>query len=274
MSSSEAPKYIIVIVHGVLLGVFPLLAIMSFYTAVIAGCCVRRDAFSFVKKIPTDLRLQGRYLMVLHCFWAACLMALVLLGLCNLPWNGDFIGGDLLWQAVLFFATGVVASSNFPIMTTTRFVLNTVSLAVAVEKTFVSINLIYQSFTFDEYKRQGGDTYTGRIVLNCCQCGVQFLEACTAFTGVVLYGKVITKSQTSQGGSNSVHAILSLGTLFYGIVMTGCYVVFELGKWRYSEAPMEVPFYRLANGPVALAAFVVQVSSSISWRNSSPLQCT
>lgn len=53
-----------------------------------------------------------RFLTLLHMFWAACLMALVLLGLTEIPWNGEYIGGDLLWQAVLFFVTGVLGSSN------------------------------------------------------------------------------------------------------------------------------------------------------------------
>ena len=37
-----------------------------------------------------------------------CLMALVVLGLVDLPWNGQFVGGDLLWMAALFFCTGFV----------------------------------------------------------------------------------------------------------------------------------------------------------------------
>uniref|UniRef100_A0A914P1I6 Uncharacterized protein n=1 Tax=Panagrolaimus davidi TaxID=227884 RepID=A0A914P1I6_9BILA len=113
LSSSEAPKYIIVIVHGVLLGLFCLLFLLSAFSAVLAGCCVRKNSFSFISTIPKDLQMQGRFIAALHLLWAACLMVLVLLGLCNLPWNGDFIGGDLLWQATLFFAVAIIGSTNF-----------------------------------------------------------------------------------------------------------------------------------------------------------------
>lgn len=64
--------------------------------------------------------------------------------------------------------------------------------------------------------------------------------------------------------------------------MTGCYVVFELGKWRFQEVPIDVPFYRLgkssaiifrleitilaANGPFAIAVFIVQILCGIYQR--------
>ncbi|VDM27934.1 unnamed protein product [Toxocara canis] len=54
--------------------------------------------------------------------------------------------------------------------------------------------------------------------------------------------------------------MFSFGVLFYGIVLVGCYVLFELGKWRYSEVPTEIYFYRLGNGPVAAAVFIVQAT--------------
>uniref|UniRef100_A0A914YQ05 Uncharacterized protein n=1 Tax=Panagrolaimus superbus TaxID=310955 RepID=A0A914YQ05_9BILA len=148
-------------------------------------------------------------------------------------------------------------------MTTTRFTFNVIALAIFVEKTFASINLIYQSWTFEEYRRAGGDTYTGRIVLHCCQCGVQFFGALTALTGAIIYGRAITKIPHPHPSANSLHAIMSLGVLFYGIVLTGCYIVFELGRWRFSEAPIEVPFYRLGNGPLAIATFIVQILCGI-----------
>ena len=148
-------------------------------------------------------------------------------------------------------------------MTTTRFTLNVIVFAIMAEKTLASVNLIYQSFTYDDYRRAGGDSYTGRIVLHCCQCGVQFLGGVTALTGAVLYGRAITKVPHPHPSSNSLHSVISLGVLFYGVVLTGCYIVFELGKWRYSEAPMEVPFYRLGNGPLAIATFIVQLLCGI-----------
>ena len=54
--------------------------------------------------------------------------------------------------------------------------------------------------------------------------------------------------------------MFSLGTLFYAVVITGTYIVFELGKWRYNEVPIDVPFFRLGNGPLAGAVFIVQVT--------------
>uniref|UniRef100_A0A7E4W9U3 MARVEL domain-containing protein n=1 Tax=Panagrellus redivivus TaxID=6233 RepID=A0A7E4W9U3_PANRE len=258
LSAFEQPRYIIVVAEGVLLGVFCLLFLLNCFTAVLAGCSVRRDAFTFISHVPTPLKLQTRFLGILHLFWAACLIALVLLGLCKIRWNGDYIGGDLLWQAMLFIAAAIVGSGNLSVMTTTRFVISLTLFGIMVEKTCASVNLIYQSVAYHEYRRIGGDTYTARIILNSCQCGVQFLGGLTALTGAVIYGRAITKMPSGTKGSNGIHAFFSLGTLFYGIVLTGSYVVFELGKWRYGEAPLDVPFYRLGNGPLAICVFIVQ----------------
>uniref|UniRef100_A0A914E6R3 Uncharacterized protein n=1 Tax=Acrobeloides nanus TaxID=290746 RepID=A0A914E6R3_9BILA len=263
LSSAEAPKYIIVIVHGVLLGVLSILFLLCAFSATLAGACVRRDSISFTHGTAKAITLQTRFLAILHIFWAACLMALVLLGLTNLPWNGEYIGGDLLWQAVLFFTTGVLGSSNINVSITTRFVLNVVSLAIATEKTCASVNLIYQAATYPAFKNANRDTYIGQLVLHSCQCGAQFGEALTALVGSILYGKALVKvPYASKALTNSIHVLFSLGTLFYGVVLTGCYVVFELGKWRYSEVPMEVPFFRLGNGPLAVAVFIVQLLCS------------
>jgi hypothetical protein len=45
-------------------------------------------------------------------------MALVVLGLIPADWNSDFIGGDMLWLAVLFITTGLISSSNIKCVTT------------------------------------------------------------------------------------------------------------------------------------------------------------
>jgi hypothetical protein len=140
-----------------------------------------------------------RFIGILYVFWAACLMALVLLGLCKLPWNGDYVGGDMLWISVLFFSTGVFGSSNmkfvllnaiigintiFSILSTIKFVMNIVSLGVSVEKTCVSVNLIYQAATYQDYLNEQvlpRQTYIAQIVLHSCQCFVLFGELVNGF---------------------------------------------------------------------------------------------
>ena len=56
--------------------------------------------------------MRFRLLALLHSFWALCLLCLLVLGLSEFPWNGDFIGGDLLWLAVLVLGTGILGTSN------------------------------------------------------------------------------------------------------------------------------------------------------------------
>uniref|UniRef100_A0A183U434 RTA1 like protein n=1 Tax=Toxocara canis TaxID=6265 RepID=A0A183U434_TOXCA len=199
---------------------------------------------------------------LLHVFWAACLMTLVVLGLLDLPWNGAYIGGDLLWMAVLFFSTGALGSTNLSLMTTTRFVLSVVSLAVAVEKMCVSINDLYQAATFPAYVNGIRQIYVGQVVLYAVQLGILTAEAVTSLATATIFGRIISthySTNTKNSTGSSISALFSFGVLFYGIVLVGCYVLFELGKWRYSEVPTEIYFYRLGNGPVAAAVFIVQV---------------
>jgi hypothetical protein len=90
---------------------------------------------------------------------------------------------------------------------------------------------------------------------------VLFGEVLTSLTGAVIFGRHLTQTPyIHKGHSSAIHVVFSIGSLLYGVVMTGCYVVFELGRWRFNEIPIEVPFYRLGNGPFALAVFLVQVS--------------
>lgn len=42
-------------------------------------------------------------------------------------------------------------------------------------------------------------------------------------------------------------------------MLTGVHIVFELGKWRYAAQPLAAAFYRLGNGPIALATFLIQL---------------
>lgn len=52
---------------------------------------------------------------------------------------------------------------------------------------------------------------------------------------------------------------MMLGNFFYGVVLTGCYIVFALGYWRYSEEPLDVPFWRRGNGVLVFAIGLLQV---------------
>lgn len=47
----------------------------------------------------------------------------------------------------------------------------------------------------------------------------------------------------------------------------------ELGKWRFSEVPLEVPFFRLGNGPFAIGVFIVQVKFYSEFSTSKQLNC-
>ncbi|KAK0400569.1 hypothetical protein QR680_015322 [Steinernema hermaphroditum] len=268
VSTQSSPKYIIVIVHGVLLGVFCLLFALCSITAVLAGSCIHGDYVSMNQKIDRGLVIQTRCLGFLHIVWSCCLIALVLLGLVKLPWNGFFLGGDLLWQAVLYFMTGVLGSSYYNTMTTTRFVMNICSFSIALEKTCATANLIYQSAGFPTFVNGDPDVFIGQIVLHSCQAGVLGLETITALVSAVVYGRAIRK-QTSltTSHSNVVHIIFSSGTLFYGVCMTGCYIVLELFYWRDQNAvPLDVPFFRLSNGPLAFVTFIVQLVALMSTR--------
>ncbi|KAI6191469.1 hypothetical protein M3Y97_00231500 [Aphelenchoides bicaudatus] len=254
----NSTEYIITIVHGVLLAALAILFMLSVITAILSGCCLSRNyTYHTIRQLTKEAVLQSRFLGILHVLWSACLMALVLLGLCRLPWNGDYIGGDMLWLSVLFFTTGVFSSSNMNVLVTVKFVLNIVSLGISVEKTGASINLIYQSATYQDYINEqvvNRQTYIGQIVLNSCQCFVLFGEVLTSFAGSVIFGRHLVQTPyLHKGYSSTIHVIFSIGALLYGIVMTGCYVVFELGRWRFQEIPIDVPFYRLGNGPFAIA---------------------
>ncbi|VDK54461.1 unnamed protein product [Anisakis simplex] len=261
LTPSSGPHYIIAVSEGVLLGCFCLLYLLCVLTAIQASRCVLSNYVSMNMKVSQGLIMQSRCFGLLHVFWAVCLMTLVVLGLLDLPWNGAYIGGDLLWMAVLFFSTGALGSTNLNVMATTRFVLSVVSLAVAVEKMCVSINDVYQAATYPSYANGAQQIYVGQIVLYAVQLGILTAEAITSLATSIIFGRIIAL-QYSQNAKNSsvISSLFSFGVLFYGIIFIGVYVLFELGKWRYSEVPAGIYFYRLGNGPVAIAVFIVQGS--------------
>jgi hypothetical protein len=61
----------------------------------------------------------------------------------------------------------------------TKFVLNTSSLAIAVEKLCVAVNLVYQAVTYQVYQDaqlRAPKTYVGQIVLNVATLMVFLFE--------------------------------------------------------------------------------------------------
>uniref|UniRef100_A0AC35UHL5 Spatacsin_C domain-containing protein n=1 Tax=Rhabditophanes sp. KR3021 TaxID=114890 RepID=A0AC35UHL5_9BILA len=259
-NNNDSPYYIIAASHGVLLGVFGVNFLLCVGSTVLAAACLPMDLLSGTTKIEKPLKIQAISLSFLHILWACCLIALVVLGLVKLPWNGAYIGGDLLYQAMLFLATGLFASKYFINFVTIRFVLSICALSVAVEKTCSTANLIYQSADRDIFKNGVHDIYVGQIVLYSVQAFILGAEALTALLSSIVFGRAIINNQSRAHEENqSVSILFSLGTLFYGIVLTGCYVVFELGYWRYDARFLDTPFFRIGNGPLAIAVFIIQI---------------
>uniref|UniRef100_A0A0N5B162 Lantibiotic ABC transporter permease n=1 Tax=Syphacia muris TaxID=451379 RepID=A0A0N5B162_9BILA len=262
LSSYTGPRYIISVVHGVLLSCFCLLFLLCLITVVQAGRCLQSDFVSVKVRMSEFYEIQSRIYGTVLIFASLCLMALVVMGLVNLPWNGVFVGGDLLWLVVLFFCTGILGILTSTSLLSIRFVLAVATFAIALEKMCVSINLVYQSATYESFKRGDNDTYIGQIVLYSVQLGIFFFTALVSLALTVLSGRCLVQQEVLiQKQPVGLQICLSFGVLFYGVVMTGCYVVGELGKWRFSETSLEVPFYRLANGPFAIAVFFIQIIS-------------
>ncbi|CAJ0583268.1 unnamed protein product, partial [Mesorhabditis spiculigera] len=260
VASVSSPRYIIIVCHGVLIGCFGLLFILSCLSALATGSFLQSDYLSLNQRAERGLSVQGKMFSALHILWAAGFMGLVILGLLDLSWRGEFIGGDLLWVSILFFVTGALTSNNHSTMLSTKFVLNIVCLGISVEKLCASVNLIYQYSSYPIYTRGPERTFIGQIVLVSIQTGLFGAEALTSLASSVIFGRALSRLPSSTyRHSNAIHTFFALGTLFYAVVITGCYVVFELGKWRYNEVPIDVPFFRLGNGPLAGAVFIVQL---------------
>ncbi|CAI4229257.1 unnamed protein product [Auanema sp. JU1783] len=260
LTTSTSPRYILAVAHGVLIGCFGILFFICTLSCVFIGNFLQLDFLSMHLRIEKGLRIQSRLLSFLHILWGACLLALTILGLLDVKWRGEFLGGDLLWMSFLFATTGILSSSNYGTMITMRFILNICCMGISLEKMCASVNLIYQYSSYDVYVNGERKTFIGQIVLISCATAVFGAELLTSTISSIIYGREVARqSAPSYRHSTRLHQLFSLGTLFYAIVITGDYVVFELGKWRYSEVPLDVPFFRLGNGPLALAVFVVQL---------------
>ncbi|CAB3400545.1 unnamed protein product [Caenorhabditis bovis] len=263
ITSTDSPRYILAVAHGVLLGCFGIVVLLCTFSAVIVGNYLSLDYHSLHMHPQKSLIIQNRLISFVQFLCGSCLLALCILGLLDTWWRGEFLGADLLWTSTLFFVTAICYSSNHNVMITSKFVLNICCLGIGVEKMCATVNLIYQMSSYPAYTdRQNTQTKTfvGQIVLHSCQCGVYALGSLVSLGGAIIFGRAVTtQPNLTYRHSTGIHNLFSLGILFYAVVITGCYVVFEVGKWRYNEVPVEVPFFRLGNGPLAGAAFVVQI---------------
>uniref|UniRef100_A0A0N4Z8T4 Solute carrier family 40 protein n=1 Tax=Parastrongyloides trichosuri TaxID=131310 RepID=A0A0N4Z8T4_PARTI len=258
-SNDSNPYYIIAASHGVLLGVFAIMFFLCISSIILACSCIPMNLFNIRTKVDRSLKIKSISLSFIFIILSCCLLALMVLGLVELPWNGIYIGGDLLTPAVLFLATGIFFSKYFKNFVTIRFVLSICSLCIAVEKTCATANLIYQSVDREIFIQGNHDVYVGQIVLYSVQAFILGAVALTSLGSCILYGNsIITLPDPSRENNQGLSIFFSLGTLFYGVVLTGCYVVFELGYWRFDARYLDYPFFRMGNGPLALGVFVVQ----------------
>ncbi|MFH4975836.1 hypothetical protein AB6A40_002545 [Gnathostoma spinigerum] len=252
-------QYIIAISQGVLMGCFSLLFIVCVISAIQCVGCFPRDFYASNTRVSHSLLIHNRCFSLFQMVVSAGLLALVVLGLIDVTWNGAYPGANLLWLAVLFFVSGAVGSENSSSFITVKFVLSVVSLSVAVEKTLASVNLVYQSVTYRDYRLGDTNAYVGQIVLYSIQLTLLAAEVLAALFSSISFGRTIaTRPSPKRSKSVGLPVVLSVGALFYGVILTGCYVVYELGRWRFNAFLPASEFFRLANGPFAIAVFIVQ----------------
>ncbi|VDN03574.1 unnamed protein product [Thelazia callipaeda] len=233
---TEHPIYLVIISEGILIGIFALLFGLNVVSAVQASKCTLNEFNNEDTTIVKSIAVESRCLGFLHFIWGIFLMGLVLLGLIDVPWNANYIGADLIWLAVLLFVTGLLyfaySSSNL----TAQFVLAFVCFTCGLEKMCATINLVYQSATYPSFTRSPEEVFLGRLVLHSVQLLVSFFV-------------------------KSIHMVLLLGNMFYGIILVGCHVVFALGYWRFSESPLEIPYFRMGNGLLVFGISILQAIS-------------
>ncbi|GMT32503.1 hypothetical protein PFISCL1PPCAC_23800 [Pristionchus fissidentatus] len=268
--SNTSPRFIVTVTHGVLLGCFCILFILCCFTGVATAAVLCINSETAHQRVIEQRggKYHGRLISFLHAFWSACLLALTIIGYLDLVWRGEFLGGDLLWVSALFLATSIIYSGNHVAHSSAKFVMNVVCAGIAVEKMCASIHLIYEYAAYRTYRdNMVQETYIGQLVLICITTAVYAAALATSLWGSIMYGRetVAVRKHTFKH-STGVHLFFSVGTLFYAVIITGCYVVFELGKWRFEQVPIDNPFFRLGNGPFALCVFIVQIYCLTDWR--------
>ncbi|KAK6112590.1 putative integral membrane protein [Brugia pahangi] len=254
--------YLIIIMEGFLVVLFALLFGLNLLSAVQGSKCIQYEYYDEDSMIRRNVSLQSRYLGLLHFIWGMLLMVLVVLGLIDVPWNANYIGADLMWLAVLLFATGILYITHSGSHLSIHFLLGFICFTCALEKMCSSINLTYQSATYPAFIRGPQDAFLGRLVLYSVQLMILFLETLTGFFSVIIYGRAL-KQRYHQAVkySTCMHLILFLGNMFYGVVLVGCNVVFTLVYWLFSESLVEIPFFHMGNGLLVFGISILQALS-------------
>ncbi|MCP9263067.1 hypothetical protein DINM_006419 [Dirofilaria immitis] len=235
--------YLIIVIEGILVALFALLFGLCLLSAIQASKCIQYEYYSEDSMIRKSMTLQSRCLGLLHFIWGMLLMALVVLGLIDVPWNTNYIGADLLWLAILLFATGILYIMHSGSQLSVHFLLGFICFTCSLEKTCSSINLAYQSATYSTVIHNPDDAFLERLVLHCMQFAILFLETLTGFFSVIIYGSALRQQYPhAVKYSTCTHIILLLGNMFYGIVLVGCHVIFILSYWLFSESLIEIPF--------------------------------
>ncbi|KAL3990305.1 putative integral membrane protein [Acanthocheilonema viteae] len=254
--------YFIVIIEGILVALFALLFGLNLLSAVQASKCIRYEYCNENSMIQKNFAFQSRCLGLLHFIWGLLLIALVVLGLVDVSWNVNYIGADLMWLAVLFFATGLLCITYSGSQLSTHFLLEFICFTCSLEKMCASINLTYQSATYPAFIHGPKDAFFGRLILHSIQLAILFLGSLTALFSLIIYGSALRQRyRRAIKHSTCMHIILLLGNMFYGIVLIGCHVVFTLGYWRFSESLVEIPYFQMGNGLLVFGISILQALS-------------
>ncbi|EYC14736.1 hypothetical protein Y032_0039g127 [Ancylostoma ceylanicum] len=219
----SGPRRIIVIAHGVLIGVFGILFFLCALSSVIVGTYLRVESVLTSFRIDKGTAIQGRLLSLLHLLWGAALLALCVLGLLDVEWRGEFLGGDLLWMAVLFATTGILTSNSYRTLVNMRLAMNVVCLGIAVEKLCASINLIYQFSSYDIYVMGENRTFVAQIILISVQTAQAQINAANQQF-------LVTPQQSTI---NEVAIIIAAGATLACVIATLCGTIYSLLKSPY-----------------------------------------
>ncbi|VBB30058.1 unnamed protein product [Acanthocheilonema viteae] len=247
--------------NGTQLALFALLFGLNLLSAVQASKCIRYEYCNENSMIQKNFAFQSRCLGLLHFIWGLLLIALVVLGLVDVSWNVNYIGADLMWLAVLFFATGLLCITYSGSQLSTHFLLEFICFTCSLEKMCASINLTYQSATYPAFIHGPKDAFFGRLILHSIQLAILFLGSLTALFSLIIYGSALRQRyRRAIKHSTCMHIILLLGNMFYGIVLIGCHVVFTLGYWRFSESLVEIPYFQMGNGLLVFGISILQAA--------------
>ncbi|CAG9530716.1 unnamed protein product [Cercopithifilaria johnstoni] len=254
--------YLIIINEGILMALFALLFILNSLSAVQASKCIRYEYYNENSMVQKNVNFQSKCLGLLHFIWGVLLLALVVLGLIDVSWNANYIGADLMWLAVLFFATGILYVTYSGSKLSVHFLLGFICFTCSLEKMCSSINLTYQSASYPTFIEGPKDAFIGRLILHCMQLTILFLETFTALFSVIIYGSALRhRYRQAVKHSTCMNVIWLLGNMLYGIVFTGCHIAFILSYSAFSEWLIEIPFFEMGNGLLVFGIAILQALS-------------